>query len=49
VAKWFYEDLFAKEVINQDAVAYALDQAVTKLRKTGVPSHQWVPFIHMGA
>jgi hypothetical protein len=49
VAKWFYEDLFAKETINADAVAYALDNAVAKLRKSGVPSDRWVPFIHMGA
>ena len=49
VAKWFYENLFAREVIDADSVAYALDYAVGKLRESGVPSHQWVPFIHMGA
>jgi hypothetical protein len=49
VAKWFYEHLFARETIDADAVAYALDSAVTKLRQSGVPSDQWVPFIHMGA
>jgi hypothetical protein len=49
VAKWFYEDLFAREMIDADAVAYALDSAVTKLRQSGVPSDRWVPFIHMGA
>jgi hypothetical protein len=49
VAKWFYEDLLAKEVIGADAVAYALDHAVAKLRKLGVPFHRWAPFIHMGA
>jgi hypothetical protein len=47
VAKWFYEDLFAKERVDVDVVAYALDNAVAKLRKSGVPSHRWVPFIHM--
>ena len=49
MAKWFYEDLLAKEVIDANAVAYALDHAVGKLRKSGVPSDRWVPFIHMGA
>jgi hypothetical protein len=49
VAKWFYEALLAKEVIGADEVAYALDHAVAELRKSGVPSHQWAPFIHMGA
>jgi hypothetical protein len=49
VAKWFYEELFAKEVIDADKVAYALDNAIGKLRKSGVPTHRWVPFIHMGA
>jgi hypothetical protein len=49
VAKWFYEDLFASETIDADAVVYALDNAVAKLRQSGVPSDRWVPFIHMGA
>jgi hypothetical protein len=49
VAKWFYEDLFAREVIDADAVAYALDNAMAKLRESGVSSDRWVPFIHMGA
>lgn len=49
VAKWFHEELFSNEVIDADAIAYALDSAVDKLRKSGVPSHRWVPFIHMGA
>jgi hypothetical protein len=49
VAKWFYEDLFEKEVIDADTVAYALDNAAGQLRRSGVPSDRWVPFIHMGA
>jgi hypothetical protein len=49
VAKWFYEELFAKEVINEDSVAYALDLAVRKLRDSYVPPSRWAPFIHMGA
>jgi hypothetical protein len=49
VAKCFYEDLFAREILDVNAVAYALDNAVAKLRQSGVPSNRWVPFIHMGA
>jgi hypothetical protein len=49
VAKWFYEELFAKEVINADDVAYALDTAMSKLRKERATLERWAPFIHMGA
>jgi hypothetical protein len=49
VAKWFYEELLAKEVVNADSVAYALDLAVGKLRDSGVPLDRWAPFIHIGA
>jgi hypothetical protein len=49
VAKWFYEDLFSKEVVDADSVASALDTAVGKLRDSGVSPDRWAPFIHMGA
>jgi hypothetical protein len=49
IAKWFYEELLSKELIDADSVAYALDSAVGKLRDTGVPPERWAPFIHMGA
>jgi hypothetical protein len=49
VAQWFYEELFATEVVNGDSVAYALDSAVGKLRASGVSPERWAPFIHMGA
>jgi hypothetical protein len=49
VAKWFYEELLVKEVVNGDSVAYALDSAVGKLRDEGVSPKRWAPFIHMGA
>jgi hypothetical protein len=48
VAQWFYEELFAHEIINGDAVAYALDTAVRKLRESGVPLERWASFIQMG-
>jgi hypothetical protein len=49
VAKWFYEELLAKEVADASSVAYALDSAVGKLRDSGVSPDRWAPFIHMGA
>jgi CHAT domain-containing protein len=49
VAKWFYEELLAKEVVDANSVAYALDFAVGKLRDSGVSPDRWAPFIHMGA
>jgi CHAT domain-containing protein len=49
VAKWFYEELLAREVVDGDSVAYALDSAVGKLRASGVSPERWAPFIHMGA
>jgi hypothetical protein len=49
VAKWFYEELLAKEVVDADTVAYALDSAVGKLRDSGISPDRWAPFIHMGA
>jgi hypothetical protein len=49
VAKWFYEELLAKEVIDVDTIAYALGSAVGKLRDSGVSPDRWAPFIHMGA
>jgi CHAT domain-containing protein len=49
VARAFYEALFAEEVIDADAVAYALDTAVSKLRREGASSMRWASFIHVGA
>jgi hypothetical protein len=51
LAEWFYEELMSNETVDADAVAYALDGAVQKLRaKAPAPGPQrWAPFIHMGA
>jgi hypothetical protein len=50
MAQWFYEDLLSNEVIDADAVAYALDAAVQKLRaKIPRAPTRWAPYIHMGA
>jgi hypothetical protein len=49
IARYFYKRLFAEDEITLDAIPYALDQAVTELRKTNVPSERWATFVHMGA
>jgi CHAT domain-containing protein len=49
VAGAFYEALLAEEVIDADTVAYALDEAVSKLRGEDVSPLRWASFIHVGA
>jgi CHAT domain-containing protein len=49
VARVFYEALLAEEVLDADAIAYALDAAVSKLRQDGVSPARWASFIHVGA
>ena len=49
IAKVVYEELVKNNHLDLTAVPYALDLAVQKLRKTGVPPHRWAPYIHMGA
>jgi hypothetical protein len=45
-----YEQLFRgeSEFLNPDDIAYALDDAVQKLRRQGVHPTRWAPFIHIG-
>jgi hypothetical protein len=49
VAQWFYESLFAKNQLDLNDVAYALDMAVHRLRTSGVPASRWAAYVHMGA
>jgi hypothetical protein len=49
LAQWFYEELMSNESIDADAVAYALDIAVQKLREKALSPDRWAQFIHMGA
>jgi hypothetical protein len=48
VARWFYEALFARDTLDLDDIAYALDRAIAKLREKGVPASRWAAFIHIG-
>jgi uncharacterized protein YigE (DUF2233 family) len=48
VARWFYEALFARDTLDLDDIAYALDGAIAKLREKGVPASRWAAFIHIG-
>jgi hypothetical protein len=48
IAREFYEALFAREALDLDDIAYALDGAVAKLRENGVPAARWAAFIHIG-
>jgi hypothetical protein len=49
VARAFYEALLAEPVIDANAVAYALDEAISKLREQDVSIARWASFIHVGA
>jgi hypothetical protein len=49
VSKAFYEKLFEADTIAADAIPYALDHAVRKLRESGALVERWATFIHVGA
>jgi CHAT domain-containing protein len=49
LAEWFYEELMSNKTIDADAVAYALDGAVQKLRAKEPSPKRWAQFIHLGA
>jgi hypothetical protein len=49
ITKRFYETLFTAETIDVDDIAYALDEAVGALRKSGAAPERWATFIHLGA
>jgi hypothetical protein len=48
VARHFYNSLFERDQVDLDDVAYALDDAVQALRRSGVPASRWAPFMHIG-
>jgi hypothetical protein len=49
VACAFYEALLSAEIIDADAVVYALDTAVLRLREKEVSPSRWGMFVHVGA
>jgi CHAT domain-containing protein len=49
MAEWFYEELMSNETVDADAVAYALDSAVQKLREKEPSPKRWAQFVHLGA
>jgi hypothetical protein len=49
LAEWFYEELMSSEIIDTNTVAYALDDAIQKLRAKTPSPKRWAQFIHMGA
>jgi len=50
VAKAVYEELYkaGAEVLDPDAIPYALDFAVRKLREKGLAASRWAPYVHLG-
>jgi hypothetical protein len=48
LARHFYQTLFEHERLDLDDIAYALDDAIQKLRIQGVPARRWALFMHMG-
>jgi hypothetical protein len=51
VASQVYRELFGGdgELLDPDAIPYALDAAVSALRASGLPPTRWACYIHMGA
>jgi hypothetical protein len=48
VARHFYNSLFERYQVDLDDIAYAHDEAVQALRRSGVPAARWAPFMHIG-
>lgn len=50
VAKTVYEELFRGEgeMLDHEAIPYALDLAVQKLRARGLSASRWAPYVHYG-
>ena len=50
VAKTVYEELFCggAEMLDHEAIPYALDLAVRKLRSKGLSASRWASYVHFG-
>lgn len=50
VAEAIYSALYEgnSEFLDPDIIPYALDEAVSKLRKRGLHPNRWAPYVHFG-
>jgi hypothetical protein len=49
ISKAFYEKLLEGELIDANAIPYALDHVVRRLRESGASIERWASLIHVGA
>jgi hypothetical protein len=49
VALKVYKCLFENEMLDSNAIPYALDDAVKELRLQGVSPSRWATYVHIGA
>lgn len=51
VATTVYTELFKPgvDVLRAEAIPYALDLAVQRLRQKGLCASRWAPYVHLGA
>lgn len=50
VAETVYQELYrdGAETLDPNAIPYALDLAVQKLRAKGLAASRWAPYVHLG-
>lgn len=48
VAGVIYRALLESEILLPDAIPYALDSAVQRLRARGLPPERWATYVHIG-
>jgi hypothetical protein len=49
VAERVYSKVFRDGYLDLAAIPYALDDAITELRKLGLPESRWATYVHIGA
>jgi hypothetical protein len=48
MAERIYKRIFREGRLDMSAVPYAVDDAVRKLRASGVPAIRWATYVHLG-
>jgi hypothetical protein len=48
MARHIYSRVFQNGHLDLDAVPYAVDDAVRRLRESGVPASRWATYVHFG-